>query len=1187
MTFRQHLQEPKPILFDGAMGTMIQELEITREEWGEYEGCSEILNITAAEKIRGIHVAYLTAGAEATETNTFGANAVVLAEYGLQDRVEEINRRAVEIARSAVETSSAMKYIVGSIGPGTKLLTLGQIGYEELYQSYKRQAAGLCDGGVDAFLVETCQDMGQIKCCLRALYDTLEERGISTPVLVSVTVETTGTLLVGSDVEAVLTTLRPFPIDALGMNCATGPEHMAPYIRLIRNRFDGRVICQPNAGMPRNVGGNTVYPMTPSAFRDALIPFVTEFGVDIIGGCCGTTPEFIRSLSEGLVGATKAAIEPHDQPSVASLFGAQTMRQDPAPFFVGERTNTNGSARFRKFLLEDNWEGLVEVGREQQATGAHGLDVCVAYTGRDEVRDIEATLKRFVTAVDLPIFIDSTTPAAIEAALKIVPGRAVINSVNLEDGEGRADTICSLAKRYGAALIALTIDEDGMAREPVKKVEIARRIFDIAVHRHGLEPGDLIYDALTFTLGSGDETLRDAGVKTLEGIRQIKESLPGVFTILGVSNISFGLSPASRRVLNSVFLARAVEAGLDMAIVNVRHIVPLHRLDDADMEAATALIEDRFPATGSPSREETTAPGTDSPSEPDQEDSSSPLMSFIRHFEARSGTVAPEEDASDSTSVPPEERVSRKIVGGSRKGLRELLETLLEERDAVSILNETLIPAMRVVGDLFGAGKMQLPFVLQSAEVMKFAVSVLEPHMDTSDREARGILVLATVRGDVHDIGKNLVEIILSNNGYTVYNLGIKCEIETMIDKALEVGAEAVGMSGLLVKSTQVMQENLEEMKRRGVDVPVLLGGAALTGEFVERDCDPIISSPVRYCPDAFAGLTAMDEITTASKPKPRTPEAPATESTPLGARPGKEHPKKTGSEKQPLEERPPKNPTPPVEITMPEPVMPPTPPFYGNRIETEISLETIFEYLTEQVLFRGRWGYLRGKTTREEYDTLIEGTVRPLFEELKEKCIREELLRPRVVYGYYPCNASGDDLIIYSPEGVPGAEIGRFSFPRQTQAPYRCIADYFLPQDSGRKDIIALQVVTVGAQAAEYARELYDSDRYRDYLQFHGLGVETAEALAEYQHEVIRTQLGIDRHDGSTIQEYVVQQYRGSRYSFGYPACPDMGGNGVIFEILQPDRIGVTLTPEGQMVPEQTTSAFVAHHPEAKYFAV
>jgi 5-methyltetrahydrofolate--homocysteine methyltransferase len=1121
------------ILFDGAMGTQVHALNPTEKEWDGRNGCPEVLNLTAPKKIEQIHDRYFAAGADVVETNTFGGSKIVLTEFDLQDRVVEINRTAAQIAGRAAErfsTAGKPRFVAGSLGPGTRLITLGQTDIETMYESYALQARGLIEGGIDLFVIETCQDIMQVKAALLAVQDEMKSAGVRIPRAVTLTIETTGTMLVGSDISAALATLEPFDIDILGMNCATGPEAMRPFVQQICQSFAGPVMVQPNAGLPQNVNGEMTYALSVQEYVSVLSSFISEYGVQIVGGCCGTTPDFIHAMAERLPSLKAAQRKTVTKPALASLFSAQELRQDPAPFFVGERSNTNGSKQFRDYLLAEDWDGIVDVSRQQEQTGAHGLDLCLAYTGRDESADMTQAVSRIVKQVNLPIFIDSTDVKVIEAALKLIAGRPVINSINLEDGEERAHRICQLAKRFGAALIALTIDETGMARTVEHKIRVAKRLYDIAVNQNGMRPQDLIYDALTFTLGSGDENIKDAGINTLEGIRRIKEELPGVFTILGVSNISFGLSPNSREVLNSVFLSEAVKAELDLAIVNVKKIIPLYKISRLDIDVCLDLIYNR---------------GAD------------PLFKFIDYFDKLAGVV--KETSLEDDRTPLEEKIKQRVIQGNRSGLEELLKTAMQKTRAIDIINDWLIPAMRVVGDLFGTGKMQLPFVLQSAEVIKFAVGKLEPFLEKGETQAQTGIVLATVRGDVHDIGKNLVDIILSNNGYKVYNLGIKCEIDAMLQKVQEVGADAIGMSGLLVKSTTVMKENLEIMRQRGFKMPVLLGGAALTKSYVDQVCAPLLDAPVVYCADAFEGLKMMSLI------KEKKLDAWLAEQS--TAKPTA--PRQSLARQESLR----------FDHSIPKP------PFWGARVVTDIDLDTVFSYLTEAVLFRGRWGYRRGNLSREEYENLIETQVRPEFEDLKARCRQEKLLTPQVVYGYYPCNRQGEEVIIFAPDSEQ--ELLHFHFPRQLKEPYRSIADFFLPLDSGTRDVMPLQIVTVGQRASEHAQQLYETNAYKDYLLFHGLSVEAAEALAEYWHQRIRAELNITEEDGAGIEEFVVQKYRGSRYSFGYPACPDLYGNRQLVQLLQPERIGVTITEEDQMTPEQTTSAFIVHHPQAKYFAL
>jgi 5-methyltetrahydrofolate--homocysteine methyltransferase len=995
VTFLERVQQGITF-FDGAMGTQIQSMEITDNEWEGNQGCNELLNLTAADKIQSIHRNYYEAGSDIVETNTFGASVLTLGEYELQDKTFEINRSGAEIARRAADEADTDRplFVAGSVGPGTKLASLGQATYDQLYNSYKPQMEGLIAGGVDCILIETCQDLLQVKAAVNAVRDTCDETGREIPIIVSVTVETSGTMLVGSDIQAAITVLNTLKIDIMSMNCATGPAEMMQYTRAMSDMFNGPIMVYPNAGLPQNIDGEMVYDLKEEEFSQAIIPFVTELGVQLVGGCCGTTPSYITAVRNILDGVNPADRDCKPVPSIASLYNSQPLQQDPPPLFIGERTNTNGSKLFREKLLAEQWDSIVEVARKQEKDGAHSLDLCVAYTGRDENRDMTEAVSRITKQITIPLVIDSTQIETVEVALKLYGGKPVINSINLEDGEERAHAICRLATRYGAALIALTIDEEGMAREVDKKVHVAKRLYDIAVNQHGIAPHDLIFDPLTFTLGSGDETLKDAGINTLEGIKQIKAACPGVLTVLGLSNISFGLSPVSRKVLNSVYLAKAVEYGLDTAIVNVKHIIPLYRIDDEDKKVALDLIYNRG--------------------------SENPLFTFINYFQDKTDSGTTEEINEDTLSL--EERISKHIVDGNKSGMEDMLKEQLDCMSATDIINTILIPAMKIVGELFGSGQMQLPFVLQSAEVMKFSVDILEPFMEKTDNVSKTSIVLATVKGDVHDIGKNLVDIILSNNGFKVYNLGIKCEIDTMLEKAKEVGADAIGMSGLLVKSTIVMKENLEHMKSIGYEVPILLGGAALTRPYVEDTCDAILDKPVLYCEDAFAGLDAMSTI--------RDGKLDEYYKALLARKKKRPAPRRMIKPTDEKEE--------PVDHSIKTPEV----PFLGHKIVKDISLDEIYPLLTEQVLFRGRWGFRRGKLSKEEFDTLIGEKVRPELTRLKQLINEKKLLSPKVAYGYYECNSDEQEAIIYHPQ--TGEEWHRIEFPRQKRAPYRCIADFF-----------------------------------------------------------------------------------------------------------------------------------------------
>ncbi|MDA8121653.1 MAG: methionine synthase [Deltaproteobacteria bacterium] len=1122
------LAEAKILIFDGGCGTNIQRMRLPASAWGRHEGCNEFLNLSAPEAIEELHGSFLDAGAMVLETNTFGANDIVLAEYGLQDRVEEINAAAVACARAAIRRRKPGAFIAGAIGPTTKLPSLGHISIDEMGEAFARQVRALVAAGVDLLLFETCQDLLQVKIALVRCFEELGKTGRDVPVMVSLTVENTGTMLVGTDVAAAAAAIEPFPVFSLGLNCATGPEGMKSHLRHLCRRWPGRVSCIPNAGIPQVVSGRTAYPLGPEAFAAEIKALVVEEGVSIVGGCCGATPDHIRRLAEALEGVSPAQRTPLWRPSLSSLYQAVEIRQEIPPFLVGERANANGSRRFRDLLLSDDYQGGLKVALEQETDGAHAVDLCAAYAGRDEKADLSALTRLFARSLQIPLVIDSTSPECIEAALRIHPGRCLVNSVNLEDGGKNLERVCRLAKKYGAAVIALTIGEKGMAMTVEEKVATARAIHDLAVGRYGLRPSDLLFDVLTFTVGSGDPALAFAAAETLAAIRRVKEELPGTFTLLGVSNVSFGLSPHSRRVLNSVFLHEAVRAGLDAAIVDAARIQPFAGIPLEDRGVCLDLLYNRGkdPAT-------------------------TPLAAFIRHF---SGKKAADDaiPARGRSRRVPEEELADKVVAGDRDGLEDLLSILLTRRPAAAIVNQLLVPAMRRVGDLFGRGEMLLPFVLQSAEVMKRSVDFLQPHLAKGERDGGRRVLLATVAGDVHDIGKNLVDIILSNNGYKVFNLGIKVPAETIIEKAREHAVDAIGLSGLLVKSAIVMQESMPQYAAAGLAVPILLGGAALTEKFVAECCVPGYPGPVVYCADAFAGLQAMRALEngTLAPTRHRRDAAPATKPGPKSGR-----------------------------IFRDNPV--PAPPFLGARRVTDIDVESLFPYVNEQALFRGRWGYRRGKLSADEYDRLVLGKVRPIYESLKRRTVEEGLIRPMVAYGYFRCFSGGDTLQV--------EDSGRryaFPFPRQKDPPHLCLADYFKTRDEGG-DIVAFFVATIGGRIAEATHALFSEDRYHDYLMLHAFGVEIADALAEYWHEVIRGELGIGARKPGDPAGYVVQEYQGSRYGFGYPSCPDLDAHGAVFDLLSPGEIGVTLTETMEMVPEHTTSAIVAHHPQAKYFAV
>jgi 5-methyltetrahydrofolate--homocysteine methyltransferase len=1167
--------QERVLVCDGAMGTMIQARNLTPDDYAGFDGCPEVLVRSRPDVIRDIHAAYFDAGADCVETDTFGGMPHVLAEFDLAHECYDLNRRAAELAREVARgfsTKDRPRFVLGSVGPGTRLVSLGHMTFDDLLRSITAQVEGLVDGGVDGVLVETCQDILQVKCAVLAASRVARSRGVQVPLLVQVTVETTGTMLVGTDIAAALAVLEALPVDVVGLNCATGPDLMVEHVRHLGRHATRMVSVQPNAGLPQNVDGRAVYHLTPAELGKAHRRFAEEFGAALVGGCCGTTPAHIRAIADAVAGVTPAARPTSFTPQLASLYSACPLDQDSGPLLVGERTNANGSLKFRELLLADDWDGIAELAKEQAAEGAHVLDVCVAYVGRDEVRDMTEALKKIVPAVPIPIMIDTTQLDVLEAALKLIGGRPIINSINLEDGEEKFDRIASLAREYGAALVALTIDEVGMAKDAATKLAVAKRMRDLAVDRHGLDEADLVFDPLTFTIAQGEEDSRKLGLETLEGIRLIDRQIPRARTILGLSNISFGLKPYPRQILNSVYLAEAREHGLDAAILNAKKIIPTHKLGEDDLKVTRDLIYDR------------------------RADGYDPLFAFIDRFAGAKKVETGESEA----VLPIEELIKKRIVDGNKVGFEAVLDKALETYPALTIINDILLEGMKVVGELFGAGKMQLPFVLQSAEAMKTAVKHLEPHMAKSAGPAKGCMVLATVKGDVHDIGKNLVDIILTNNGYKVVNLGIKQTIEAILAAVEQHKPDTVGMSGLLVKSTVIMKENLERMRELGHQIPVICGGAALTRGYVEHnlqnaysgrdeDLDPAAeATPQRQAPearqrarvfyakDAFEGLSLMDELCGHVPPDRISLTAP----------------KRIKAYRQTTQEEWEAHLRKAMATYVKSEVAPatrvPKPPFWGARVvgPEELQLGEIFRYINKKALYVGQWQYRRGKMSEAEYEALLEKTVEPKFRMWCERAIAEKMLAPRVVYGYYPCQADHNDLIIYDP--ADRASPVRITFPRQLDKGRLCIADFFRSVRSGERDVIALTCVTMGEVATQICQEMFAANRYDDYLHFYGLGVEGAEGLAELWHKRVRRELDIAQDDGTDIRDLFKQHYQGSRYSFGYPACPRLEDQAHLCRLLKTDRIGVTLTDEGfQLVPEQSTSAIIVHHPDAKYFNI
>jgi len=1144
MTGVLELWRRKVVVFDGAMGTTLQKYELTEDDFWGKEGCPEILCHSRPDILREIHAGYFAAGCDIVETNSFGGNTIVLNEYGLAGKARELARCAALIARGAANeysTPARPRFVAGSVGPGTRLPSLGQIAFDTLSAAYLPQMLGLLDGGVDLIMIETCQDPLQVRAAVFAANAAMRQLDRKVPLLVSLTVEMSGAMLVGMELAAAAAALRPLGIDVLSLNCAAGPKELKRHVRELADVGPELLAVLPNAGLPENIGGRVHYSLSPDEFAEWTAGFVSGEGVGAVGGCCGTTADHIRALAQRVERLEPPRRTAQPYPAVSSLYRAVSLRQTPPPSLVAERTNANGSKEFRDKLLAGDIDGMLAVAREQADSGAHVIDLSVAYVGRDELADMTALVPLFAQQIDLPLMIDSTSPAVIEAALKLHGGRCIINSINLEDGREPLDQVAALAKAHGAAVIALTIDEQGMARSKQQKLAVAGRILQICTEDHGLAPSDLIFDLLTFTVASGDEDSRRAAVETLEAIAELKSRHPDVHVSLGVSNVSFGLKPGPRRILNSVFLDLAVRRGLDMAIVNARGILPVSQIDPGDAEAAVDLLLDR------------------------RRQGHDPLMAFIQRFQGRQEQAAASV-ASDVRS--PEEKLADAIIKGRKADIAELLDRVLATGMApLAIINTILIGAMKRVGELFGAGKMQLPFVLQSAEVMKEAVNRLEPLLDRAAAAERGTLVLATVKGDVHDIGKNLVDIILSNNGYRVVNIGIRVPLDEMLAAAEQHRTAAIGMSGLLVKSTQIMKENLEEMRRRGLSVPVLLGGAALTRRFVEEDLRAVYGENVYYGADAFDGLRIMDEISAghkAERPTSVVVPSPMASSVEAPAPPAEQQP------------------APEIDRSV---ETPPT-PFFGRRRMDHVPLGDIARFLNRTALIRGRWRYRRGALSSDEFHRQMTVEIEPLLTGLLQRCEREALLQPAAVYGYWPCRSAGNDVVVLDP--AARTEVARLSFPRRRKAPHYCIADFFRPGgDPGGDDVIGLFVCTVGAKAMDEAFRLFSAARYMDYLHLHGLAVEMADALAELIHFRMRQEWGIDNDDAPQEQAIAEQGYRGSRYSFGYPACPDLAAQQPLFHLLQPGDIGIDLTESFLMVPEASVSAIVAHHPQARYFAL
>ena len=1161
MTTKQYILQTiknRPLIIDGAMGTQLQQRDdkIPHSAWEGNEGCNELLNVTAPDVLSEIFHAYLSAGADFITTNTFGSFSWVLDEYQIGSRAYELTKAGASLVKKECEkfsTPQHPRFVLGSIGPGTKLPSLGHISYDEMYAGYTEFCLALIDGGVDVFLIETAQDPLQIKAALHACKEASSRRDVDIPIMISVTIELSGTMLIGTDASTIATILEPFDILSLGFNCGTGPEQVYKHVKILSEVWHKPISVHANAGLPQNRGGYTYYPMGPDEFADKQEAFLELDGVSFLGGCCGTTPQHIRGLVNRVEKIKPKQASGNHPNSVASLFNTTELMQEPAPLLMGERSNATGSKAFRELLLAENYEGTLSVAQQQVRAGAHVIDVNVGFAGRDETKDMTEVMGMYNQKIALPLMPDSTSTKGLETALKNIGGKPILNSVNLEDGEKKFDDVCSLAKKFGTALVCLTIDEVGMAKTIENKLQIADRIIDLATTRHGIKKENLIFDVLTFTLGSGDTEYLDAGTNTIEAIKQLRQKHPEVSTTLGLSNISFGLDKDARPYLNSMFLHHCLHAGLTSVIINVKHIIPINKISQEDQEICNNLIFNK---------------------------KENALFDFIEHFSTKEAIDSSREDE-EYLAMSDEQKIAKLLMDGDKERIIPLVEEARKIIAPEIIVNEILIDAMKVVGELFGSGQMQLPFVLQSAETMKKTVDHLNPYLPKIEKNVDTTLALGTVKGDVHDVGKNLVDIILTNNGFKVKNLGIKVELEDFIQATKDGHISAFGMSGLLVKSTQVMQENLKILKAEGIEIPILLGGAALTRTFIDDFCRPFYDGPIFYCKDAFDGVTAMSRIEAGNF------------DTDLH---GKENQEKILKKKKEIIIPPFK------ELKMPtRDVKVPTPPFWGRR-EVKLSeqqIEMAFEWINHKILFKSRWGYSSKGMSKEEYEKQVDEVIMPAYEKLKAQFIEEGLFEPTIIYGYWPCRSDDNTLLIFdesegynssdeinrdSLEHVIGRAVKQFTFPRQTKAPHRALSDFFHTE---RHDVIALTCVSAGAKLSDAEREIYDKGNYTEYYQFHGLGVELAEALAEIAHKQIRLDLNISDNEGSKLSDVQMNKYQGSRYSFGYAACPDLELNRPLFDLLKPEEFGIELSETFQIHPEQSTSALVVYHPNATYYNV
>jgi 5-methyltetrahydrofolate--homocysteine methyltransferase len=1156
-TNRRYLDaiQERVLIYDGAMGTSLQAQKLTADQFGgeRYNGCNDFLVISYPQAVEKVHRSFLDVGVDVIETDTFRANHLTLAEYGLGDRVLEINCEGAALARRLADeysTPDQPRFVAGSIGPSGKLPSaddpeLSNISFDELAEVFKEQASGLIQGGVDLIIIETSQDILEVKAAITGVSQAFHESGVYLPIQAQVTLDTTGRMLLGTDISAALTILEGLSIDVIGLNCSTGPEHMREPIRFLGEHAPMPVSCIPNAGLPLNVDGEAVYPLEPQPFADAMTEFVEKNHISVVGGCCGTTPAHLKLLVEKVHGRQHPPRPEADAPRLSSATRAAPMHQEPPPLLIGERCNAQGSRKFKRLLLAEDYDTILELGRDQVEGGAHALDISVAVTERqDEANLMRNVVKRLASGVEVPLVVDTTEPDVMELALKTAPGRCLLNSTHLESGRARADRVFSLASAYNAAVLVLTIDESGMAKTAQRKLEVARRLYEIAVNDHGLRPQDLVYDTLTFTLATGDPEFANSAIETLNGIRLIKAELPGVLTSLGVSNISFGLSPVARPVLNSIMLYHAVQAGLDMAIVNPAHITPYAEIPEAERQLTEDLIFNRRPDA---------------------------LERFIAYFEQVEQPAAGGPAKADPTEgMTPQQRLHWRILHRHRDGVEADIDEIIasngqvsQHETAVKILNTVLLPAMKEVGDKFGAGELILPFVLQSAEVMKKAVSHVEQFLERKEGTSKGLVVLATVYGDVHDIGKNLVKTILSNNGYAVVDLGKQVPAETIISKAVEVNADAIGLSALLVNTSKQMPQIVNELNRRGLKFPVLVGGAAINRRFGWRILYTEEEAPyepgVFYCKDAFEGLATMDALVEPAARQDLLSRIQQEAAREMGRA---LRPRKGGDSSTSLPHVPPAS-------------FIPRAPSWGPRVVRQMPLELIFKHLFKNELFRLSWG---AKNAHGEDWDRLQAEFEARLERMQRQALHEGWLKPQAVYGYWPAQADGDDLVVYDPASVEAGEqveLIRFNFPRQPFGDTLCLADYFASCKSGIMDVVAFQVVTVGQAATDRFDRLQSQGDYSEAYYTHGLAVQTAEATAEYLHRHIRRELGL-------------AEDQGKRYSWGYPAIPDLQDHRKVFDLLPAEsELGMQLTAAYQLVPEQSTAAIIVHHSEAKYYSV